>query len=263
MKTNIALVTFMLTCFALAQAIKPKTATSPNYIKNEKETVIKMTKKTTLSLYEIRNKIAKYDERIVAAVRDARVATFKEGSKATFIGDTKLGKVTVEDFKKESAARIQSIEALMENRNKLKATLVLANATNDIEVAGKKYTISEAIERQEYVKKEIQYWASVNQAYLDNKALVSRKNSAVEDKLTAEKESKVRDIKNTDALRTVTEQTQTFYDENKFNYIVEGIEWEKFYNEKVKELKDFDDTVKTQLMLVNCNTKIEVELKEE
>jgi hypothetical protein len=51
-----------------------------------------------------------------------------------------------EDFKKMVVSEYQSLNDLIERRQKIKNAIVLSNATTEVEIAGKKMTVAQAIE---------------------------------------------------------------------------------------------------------------------
>lgn len=260
MKTNLILITLMIMCFTGANLIKNKSATSPKS-KGEKT---KMSKKTlvVLSLYEVRNLINKYDNKIEKLSKEIKPATFKEGTAATIIGDIKLGKITEKEFKETAAAKLQSLNAMKANRNKLKAILVYSNATQQIEVNEKKYTLSEAIERESYVEYEIQTLETINNEYMSNKRNVIMKNNIIIESMEKEKAVRLTEIKDPTRQQEIIVSTEKYYAENKQVVLVEAIDggWEKYYEEAKKEMVEFKDTIKTKLMITNCNIKVEIDL---
>ena len=63
------------------------------------------------------------------------------------------GLLTVEDFNKNAKAKFQSVMDLIERRKVIKSLIVKSNAVTEVEIAGIKYTVADAIER----KTSIQY----------------------------------------------------------------------------------------------------------
>ena len=66
------------------------------------------------------------------------------------------GLMTVEQFNEIAKSKFQSVNDLIERRKVIKSHIVKSNATTEVEIAGIKYTVADAIERKtsiEYDKK--------------------------------------------------------------------------------------------------------------
>jgi hypothetical protein len=81
----------------------------------------------------------------------------KETSTAQFLACYQIGKApngfkTVDEFVAKATATYQSINALIERRNGIKAAIVASNATKMVQIAGREYTVAEAIERKNSIE---------------------------------------------------------------------------------------------------------------
>lgn len=82
--------------------------------------------------------------RLEHKLQDANFCTIK----------TKNNTVDPEQFSKNAKAAYQSYNDLVERYNKLKSAIVISNATAKVEIAGKTYTVAEAVERKRSIKFE-------------------------------------------------------------------------------------------------------------
>ena len=77
-----------------------------------------------------------------------------------FVGAAKVsvpninGKMTKEAFKANAKADYQSIVDLIKRRNAIKAAIIQSNAITVVEVAGKRMTVAEAIDKKSAIEYE-------------------------------------------------------------------------------------------------------------
>ena len=96
----------------------------------------------TITITEALNELKLYDSKINKAITNAKLAGAAKKSA------DKIGVVTKDEFKEKAKSSYQSIVDLIENRNALKSAIVKSNAVTEVEIAGKKMTVAEAIERK-------------------------------------------------------------------------------------------------------------------
>ncbi len=78
----------------------------------------------------------------------------KKGQLGHFIGlhtgdKPPVGFPNVEQFATEAAANLQSVRALIERRNQIKAAITASNAVTRVRIAGTEMTVAEAIDRRD------------------------------------------------------------------------------------------------------------------
>jgi len=95
-----------------------------------------------ISITEALTELKLYDQKINKALSSAYFVGGKKKS-SNIVSIFKL-----ENFEANAKASYQSVSDLIENRAKLKSAIVQSNATTMVEIAGKKYTVAEAIERK-------------------------------------------------------------------------------------------------------------------
>lgn len=106
------------------------------------ETDIKMTNTNEISVARALSELKLLDARINRAITDSCFIGKKVGKKV------QGGYETVEAVEKDIKAKYVSVKDLIERRNKVKSAIVTSNASTILEVAGKKMTVAEAIERK-------------------------------------------------------------------------------------------------------------------
>ena len=152
-------------------------------------------------------------------------------------------------------ADFQSVMDLIEYRDRLKSAIVKSNASTKVKIAGKKYTVAEAIE----AKTSIQYRAQLLKALrqnLDNvRYNVDEINQDVQRRLDRLIEASVgSDSKNKTEIDAIS---KPFLQRNEAQ-IVDNLGIEDKIKKLDKELEDFISDVDVALSESNAQTYIEV-----
>lgn len=127
----------------------------------------------TMNVHKALAELKMMDKRIVAATRELEwVVTNKHSN-------TKINGVSVDEWKADIKAKYQKVLDLIRRRDAIKRAVVNSNAVTKIIVAGKEYTVAEAIDRKnngvEYQKNLI---ARLNHDYVMAKSNADRANGA-------------------------------------------------------------------------------------
>lgn len=146
-----------------------------------------------ISITEALTELKLYDQKINKALSSAFFVDSKKKS------SDKVGNFKLENFEANAKASYQSVSDLIENRAKLKSAIVQSNATTMVEIAGKKYTVAEAIERKNsimYDKMLLQtmksQWATAtNNVEKENKRVDTQVDKMLETFLGKDSEKKV------------------------------------------------------------------------
>ena len=118
------------------------------------------------------------DKRISKSIGQAKFVTFaKDNSKDVVRGLSK------EDYNKEAKATLQSIKDLIERRSKIASAIAISNATQDIDVAGKKYKVVEAITRKNNIQHEEELLGQLKSQLANANYNIENNNKNVNDKL--------------------------------------------------------------------------------
>lgn len=84
------------------------------------------------------------DDRIQKAIENSTFITVRKKV------DTKIDGMPVNDFEQRMKSDYQKVSDLINRRNAMKRAVVLSNAITEIEVAGNKYTVAEAIDMKNH-----------------------------------------------------------------------------------------------------------------
>lgn len=162
-----------------------------------------------------------------------------------------------DDFEKEAQAKLQSVTDLIDRKNDIKSAITKANGTTIVEIAGKKMTISDAINYKTVIgfKKALikQLVNKHNQA----KAKVEQNNKQVDDNALRLAEAALQKdnvkINDGDAVAI----TEPYIKKNKFT-LVDPLKVEELEEKLQTEVNEFEAEVDAVLSEINALTIIEV-----
>ena len=170
-------------------------------------------------------------KRFEKVLKDAKFTTVK----------TKSKQVDVEEFNREAKASYQSFRDLVSRYNKVKAAIVVSNATATVTVAGKQYSIAEAVERKRSIEVERNLLNTMRAQWNYSSSEVERHQEIQQERLDKMllqelgKDSKT-------SVEVVTALTETFMKNNKAELIDPlGLA------AKIKELSDELDNFETNV----------------
>lgn len=168
------------------------------------------------------------------------------------------GTYTVSDFNKRAKAEWQSIQDLMTLRTEVKTAIVQSNAVTEVEIANKKYTVAEAIERKNFIQNfEKRLVARVGLAYSCASDKVESKNDTVEQeaqllfgKSSEDKKSELNRM----------ELMKSYIELNSWG-IIDPVNLKELKNSLDKEVNDFLSEVDEVLTESNSTTYITISRK--
>lgn len=200
------------------------------------------------------NELKTLDARILRAISTAKfVDTAKTIEKKVSPAKTK------EDFVKEAQASLDSIDALMARREKIKAAIVQSNAKTFIDVCNGNYSVAQLIDMKNSISYKKELLRTMKQQAEKAEMAMNKQNAAMEDKI--------------DALvsQAFSKESKTSVKEDDYNSIAKPYRENNEYSlvdpvkihDKIKELEDFieefESTVDAKLQISNCVTFIEIE----
>ncbi len=159
-------------------------------------------------------------------------------------------------FVANAKSSFQSFQDLLTRYNKIKAAIVISNATTSVTIAGKSYTVAEAVERKRSIEFEKSLLSRMMLQYNDVKkryeAHQVAEQARVERLLSVElgKDSKT----SPDTIKILSE---SFLAENKAD-IVDPLKLETLIKTMTEEIELFETTVDYTLSESNGRTTISV-----
>lgn len=205
-----------------------------------------------ISITEALLELKLYDGKINKALSSAKFVGAKKRS-----GD-KVGVFTVKNFEENAKASYQSVSDLIKNRAKLKAAIVQSNAITSVEIAGKKYTVAEAIERKNSIVYDKQFltilqsqWAKATDDVLkENKKVDAQIDKMLESFLGKDSDKKVSEQE----LASISDPYRA---KNEFDLVDPLGLYEKIQSLE-EEINAFEAEVDVKLSISNSTTYIEI-----
>ncbi len=176
---------------------------------------------------------------------------------ATFVTlRTKSRPVDTDKFNKSAQSSYQSFKDLLDRYNRLKAAIVVSNATAKVTVAGREYTVAEAVERKRSIdtertclQKMQQQWKDVKQNYeVHNNFQQERLDKLILQELGKDNKTSVEVVQNL---------TDAFWKNNKAE-IVDPLGLEEKISVYKKDIEDFESNVDWVLSESNGRVMITV-----
>lgn len=146
-----------------------------------------------ISITEALTELKLYDQKINKVLCSADFIGCKKKS------SDRVNSFKLENFEANAKASYQSVSDLIENRARLKSAIVQSNAATMVEIAGKKYTVAEAIERKNSIAYDkmllqamkSQWAAATNNVEKENKRVDTQVDKMLETFLGKDSEKKV------------------------------------------------------------------------
>jgi len=218
--------------------------------------------KQKMTLTEALAKLKLYDKKIRKQLQDIRY----DGAVIDYIvGNENKGRITgktVDELKEYAKSKVQKTQALINNRNRLKAAIAQTNAVTPVKIGDKEYTIAQAIERKQSISLEKEFVEALEEQLVNVKNKVTQINLRAQEKANQIVEAQV----SAEAKNKKTEEIEALYnliyEKNKAE-LVDPINVEAAL-EKIKEdIETFEQNVDVALSIINAKTEIEVDFDEE
>ena len=167
---------------------------------------------------------------------------------------TKTKQLDADAFKRSATGSYQSFKDLLTRYNRMKAAIVVSNATAKVTVAGREYSIAEAVERKRSIETEKECLHLMQQQYKEVMERYEAHQKAQQerlDRLVMQELGK----DNKTSIEIVTQLTATFMESNKAE-VVDPLKLEEKIREVQKDLEDFETNVDWALSESNGRTVI-------
>lgn len=203
----------------------------------------------TMTIHRALGEIKLYDKKIV----DLLDKDFVLASKKRL---AKIHGVDVEKYKEEMKANLQSLRALMRNRQTLKSAIAKSNETTEVTIGGETMTVLDAIERKNFMNMRMSVVNTLKSQF--NRA--DREVRMYEDNLQANLENYIKnttkELNNKDLIDSLTESYKSLNEV----VMIDPSDLRLVIEEMTKENDQFNTEVDYVLSESNSNTTIEVDL---
>lgn len=208
----------------------------------------------TMNVHQALCELKTLEKRIMAAVREPQwVITCKHST-------TKVSGVDVKEWEKETKAKLQKAMDLIARRDAIKRAVVNSNAVTKVTVAGKEYTVAEAIDRKNHGVGFLEMLAQrIAHDLTTAKAKAERENGM---ELERRADDHVRIMIGNSDMKGATVEAQRLRDEfikAQTTDLIDPIGAQKMIEELDKETTDFLMNVDAALSVSNAVTNIVVE----
>lgn len=217
-----------------------------------------ITMSITRALAEVKN----IDKQMSRKIRNLELVAFKEaGGKF----DSEGLNVSIEEFDKRETAALQSVEALIDNKLKLKKAIDKANLDTMVELGGKQMSIQEAIRfKNDVIVHKKSLLSRLQEVLLHAKSTVNRRNDEVDFKIQEvvrkfESDTKKGDKTDAKDFSELIQAHQKMLEQQKYT-VHDPIGIENKISTLQEEIETFEKNVDFVLSEANTATTIEVDI---
>lgn len=147
--------------------------------------------------------------------------------------------------------------AILKNYIELKSAINSSNATTIITVAGKEYTIANALVRKRLITKERSYWKKMRDDVQSCVNMVNSNNSKVDTDVNNRIDNILRESKNKNAAEI--EVLRATFSEGRYYDVYDPMDIATKSEQMLEELDEFEKDIHYALTQANVNTTIEVD----
>ena len=162
-----------------------------------------------------------------------------------------------EEFETLAKARFQSVNDLIQYRDRLKQAIIQANANTEIMVAGEKMSIAAAIDRRNAIQYRRELLEALRRSYQHAITRFEREDEKFREKLDKHletlygKEGKAKAEENKEALKPFMDLNQPHF--------IDPLNLKEEIDKLQAYIDDFDSEIKFALSEANVRTEIEIE----
>lgn len=212
----------------------------------------------SLTIHRILSELKTIDDRINKSIREFKPLTVKRGLNNLVNNGTRIP-ISEEDFVSNAESDYQSINALIDRKFKLRSALIRANGQTEVTVAGKKYTISEAIEMRQLIQFKSILLSKMRDELLKAQSTFDQTSQSVDAEFERTVATQTSSLTNkSDISRVRDEYRMTFYKINEVK-MVDPLKISEEISKLEKEVNDFTVEIDATLSTVNATTLVEIE----
>lgn len=163
-----------------------------------------------------------------------------------------------DDFEKSAKSKFQSIQDLIRRKGLIKSAIVKANIETGVEIAGKQYSIADAINFKSIIELRKALLQELEAKHRQAKAIAEEKNNKVESNALKLAEAALQKdnvkINDGDAIAI----TEPYLKRNKY-HLINPLDVESLTAKMQEEIDEFEMEVDAILSEINAVTYIEIE----
>lgn len=213
---------------------------------------------TFMSITQALTEVKLLDKRIAKTIANTTFITTKVKTSDKVLN----GRMTAEEFKKKANEALQSVKDLIERRKLIKSLIVESNAKTMVTIAGKQYTVADAIERKSSIVLEKQLIDELKSQFKSETYRLEKYNQGIVEHATAMKHGILGGSDNkaiSPSIATTAQDVYTNHIENNSMEFVDGFNIVDTISAMQQEVEDFLNEVDYILSESNVITKIEIQ----
>jgi hypothetical protein len=173
-------------------------------------------------------------------------------------GKPPAGYSDVEKWKRDAQSDFMSIKDTLKRKSALKAALVKSNAVEKVEIAGKTYTVADAIEKRLAVEGEKLIIGQHRQYLTRAQGIVDKKNENLEERITEHVQKMIGKDEVKKMKAEDYKEVDKFYRERLEAKLVDPLNLKDELDKWETEIEEFEKNVDIQLQISNATVQVEV-----
>lgn len=204
-----------------------------------------------MSIHRGLSEIKLLGDRIEKAIEKGIYCTHNKRS------NQKIQGMDIQDFRNTVIkADYDKVESLLERRQKIKSAIVKSNALTEIEIAGNKMVVAEAIDRKNSIENDKYFLETLRQQYSQSVRAIERNNETLTQKADEQINLLYSNKDNIDPVK-IKSLKEDYINENTFDFI-DPLGIKEKMNRLEREIEDFELEVDFKLSESNSLTFIEI-----
>lgn len=208
----------------------------------------------TMNVHKALSEVKILNNRIIGKISECQFCI------ANKVGNKTIKGKSLDEWKRSVQDNWTSIATLINRRNALKQAISKSNASTEVTIAGKVYTVAEAIEMKQY---GMDYYNNLlnklRNDFSEANRSVEKVNTEADTQATNYAQNCVgSDKANTETLREIENIRNAYYDSHKAE-LIDPIDITKKIAELEQKISDFTSEVDSVLSVSNATTLITIE----
>lgn len=211
-----------------------------------------------LTIHRILSELKTINDRIDKVTSEFKPVTVKRGV-GSLINKGSRTPVSEEEFISNAKSGYQSVKDLIDRKFKLRSALLKANGSTKVTIAGKEYTISEAIEMKDLIQYRQQLLKKMRAELTAAQSSFDITSQAVDADFERMITPQIQGLTNkSDIAKIRDEYKETFYKTNEVK-LVDPLNISNEIDKLDKEINDFTVEVDAALSTINATTVVEID----
>lgn len=210
-----------------------------------------------LTIHRILSELKTIDNRIDKGINNLKPITVKRG--IGLVNNGVRSSMTEDEFVSNAVSDYQSVNDLINRKFRLRSALIKANGETKVTVAGKEYTISEAIEMRQNIVFKQQLLSELKSELSSAQRVFDVTCESVDSDFERMVTPQVQNLTNkSDIAKVRDEYHETFYKANEVK-MVDPLKLTDEIDKLDKEITEFSVEIDAALSTINATTLVDIE----